>query len=182
MARIRIYEDEADGDEFPRRCVLCGRETTERVVNTFSWVPGWVNILILAGLAPWLILTMILRKSMSIALPVCFKHRHHWRNRRMYVWLGLVLWLVYAAGLLAISGELSANLRFAGIGVLVFGVLAWLLGGLIYTNSGIQPGEITDRWAELIRVNAEFADEWQEIKPPPAPRHRRVIDQSWEDD
>ena len=100
----------------------------------------------------------------------------------MYVWLGLVLWLVYAAGLLAISGELSANLRFAGIGVLVFGVLAWLLGGLIYTNSGIQPGEITDRWAELIRVNAEFADEWQEIKPPPAPRHRRVIDQSWEDD
>jgi len=182
MARILIYRDETDGDYFPHRCVCCGVETERQVKNTFTWMPAWVNILILAGLMPWLIVALVMRKSMRISLPICDRHRGHWRARRMYVWLGLLLWIAYTITLSMLFKQLPEDFANAGIVILIFGVLIWLMLGMVYTNSGISAREITDKWAELGKVNDLFAKEWDATKPPPLPRRKRRYEERYEDD
>jgi hypothetical protein len=172
MAKIRVYDDEADGEEFPRLCVRCGADAEDDVANTFAWVPSWTGILIFVGLAPWLIVTLIMRKSMRITLPVCDRHRGHWRNRRLYVWLGLPVWMAYGIGLVVAFQHLPADVVNIGLGVLIFGGLLGLFVGVIYTQSGIRAREIADHWTELVRVDPQFADEWAALKPPPKPRRR----------
>ena len=96
MARIRVYRDETDGELFPEMCIRCGAAADADVdldVN-FAWMPGWVHLFIFMGLLPWLIAALILRKTMRVTLPVCQRHRSHWRNRRLYIGLGFLFAVV----------------------------------------------------------------------------------------
>jgi hypothetical protein len=173
MAKIRVYRDEAGGDEFPRLCVRCGEGADGDSTQNFSWVPEWVPILILGGLLPWLLVAMILKKSMRVTLPVCRRHRRHWLRRTLYIWLGLLGWVV--AGVLAVVllPQLPQDAVPVVLGVLVFGGLLWLIVGVVYTNSGIKPRQITDRWIELKGISPVFAEAWDEARPPVAPVVRR---------
>ena len=151
----------------------CGAEAEGDASNKFVWVPGWVGLLILVGVGPWVIVMLILCKSMRITLPVCNQHRGHWRNRRLYILLGLPFWVLYGIGLAVIANHIPADVVNIGLVVLIFGGLLWLIIGVVYSQSGIQPREITDRWIELVKVDPQFADEWAAVKPPPEPRRRR---------
>jgi hypothetical protein len=174
MARIRVYRDETDGGEFPRHCARCGSEADTDRAHTFSWVPEWVLIIILGGLLPWLIVTAILRKTMRVTLPLCHRHRNHWLNRQLFLWLGLLWWIGYAIALGVTAKELPKDALNAGLAVLIFGGLLWLLVGLFYVNSGIKAKKISDRWIDLVGIDPEFAREWEASLPPPvAPVVRR---------
>lgn len=178
MAKIRVYRDEADGAEFPRLCVRCGADADLDRRNTFSWMPGWVNVLILAGLAPWLIVVALMRKTMRVTLPVCHRHRNHWLNRRLYVGLGLFLWVVAAVAAAVMADKILRDAAPAVVGFFVFGGLAWLIGGLVLVHGAVKAGEITDRWIELVKVDRGFADAWEEVHPPrPRRRPRRRYDE-----
>ncbi|HJZ59452.1 MAG TPA: hypothetical protein VKE74_31195 [Gemmataceae bacterium] len=173
MATIRIYDDETDGELFPRMCLRCGADADHDVSQTFAWMPPWVHILILAGLAPWLIVCLILRKSMRVRVPMCERHRNHWRNRKLLIWLGLLFWvLVGVAGVVLLDrmDRDSANMVLA---VGLFGGLFWLVLALILVNQSIRAGEITDRWIELVHVHRDFRDTWNEVQPKPVPVVRR---------
>jgi len=178
MSKIRVYYDERKGENFPPACVRCGRESVSTVRQKFSWVPPWVLVIILAGLLPWLIVTLILRKSMPVTLPVCSRHLGHWRNRTLFVWLGLFFWIVYSITLAAEWSDLPKDGASAALGILIFGGLIWLIAAAIYSNSAIRPARITDDYVELVGVDKTFAKAWDELADEePKPKKRRRLDE-----
>jgi|SRR5579883_220829 len=163
MARIRVYRHEADGEDFPRICMRCGQPAECDVPQTFAWMPAWVHVFILMGLLPWLLAALITRKTMRIVAPMCFQHAGHWRNRKLYVWLGLLFWIAYFIGLVAYGDALPERARGPMILVGIFGGLAWLISAAIYANGAIKAAEIRDKGMELENVHKDFAREWNEM-------------------
>ena len=163
MAKIRVYRREAGGKYFPRVCMKCGREADCDVPNTFTWMPSWVPFLILLGLAPWLIVALVTRRTMRVAAPMCRGHAWHWRNRTLYVWLGLVFWVGYFVALFAFGDRLPEDAKTPAVLAGIFGGLFWLVTAAVYSNSAIKASLINDRGAELVNVNRDFADEWNSM-------------------
>jgi hypothetical protein len=160
MAKIRIYRHEADGEDFPRLCMCCGQPAECDVPQTFAWMPGWVHILILFGLAPWLIVALITRKTMRIVAPMCTQHAGHWHVRKLYVWLGLLFWIVYGFALIIFGDELPESAQGPMILGGILGGLIWLISAAIFANGAIKAAEIRDRGMELVNVHRDFADAW----------------------
>ncbi|MBP3957344.1 hypothetical protein J8F10_19030 [Gemmata sp. G18] len=162
MARIRIFRDEAHGEYFPRLCMRCGRPADHDVPQTFAWMPVWVTFLILLGLGPWIIMALVMRRTMRVVAPMCGKHRGHWRARKLFVWLGLLWWIAVAVAL----GVFWDALPKAATGPLfigaLFGALIWVIVGMLLANGAIKALEIRDRGIELGNVNKVFAEAWRE--------------------
>jgi hypothetical protein len=174
MAKVRFYDEETDREHFPGLCLRCGAGTDRLQDQRFAWNPGWAHIFILAGALPWLIAVLLTRKTMRVAVPMCDRHRNHWRNQKLYIWLGLLGLIALGIVAAATFDELPKEVAYVGIGVLIFGSLGWLIGGLVLASRAIRAGEITAEWIELIHVDRAFAEEWREVAPPePEPRRRR---------
>ncbi|MCI0699798.1 MAG: hypothetical protein L0241_01765 [Planctomycetia bacterium] len=163
MATIRVYKDEAHGDLFPRVCMRCGQLANHDVPQNFAWMPPWVHILLFAGLAPWLIVALILRKTMRVTAPMCDRHRGHWRIRKLYIGLGLLFWIALAIGLIAFSDQLPEDAVMPAFAFGIFGSLFWLVVGLFLVNGSIRATEITENRIELSNVHKAFAQAWREI-------------------
>ena len=163
MAKIRVYRREAGGKYFPRVCMKCGREADRDVPNTFTWVPSWVHVLILLGLAPWLIVALVMRKSMAVVVPMCDRHAGHWRVRKLYMWLGLLFWVVYAVGFVVLENRVPEAARTPLALAGIIGSLVWLVSMAIFMYSAIRANTITDDWADLVGVDKEFAREWNSM-------------------
>jgi hypothetical protein len=174
MATIRVYRDETGGEEFPPLCVRCGEGAVTTTRQTFAWMPGWVHLLIFAGWLPWLVVCLVLRKKMAVTLPVCDRHRNHWRSRKLYIWLGLLWWIAAGVATALLIDQVPKDVQPGVFGVLVFGGLGWLVGGLILVNASVKAAEITDRWIELTGVSKGFAGAWRAVRPPTAPVVRRA--------
>jgi hypothetical protein len=136
-------------------------------------MPGWVNLLIFLGCLPWLIVVLVTRKTMAVRLPVCDRHRNHWLVRKLFIWLGLVFWIVAGLGLAVLDRHLDNAVVYPAATVLAGGILMWLVAGLILANGGVRAGEITNDWIDLVGVDRSFADAWKETHPDPEPRRRR---------
>jgi hypothetical protein len=87
-----------DGD-VPDVCMKCGRKAYDRVQKTFLWMPGWVYVLILAGLLIFAIVALCVRERRTTSLPLCEEHKNHWYWRNL--WAGLSFLLVVALSFLA---------------------------------------------------------------------------------
>ena len=162
MARIRIYKNEADGEYFPRLCMRCGQPADCDVPQTFAWMPAWVHVLLFVGLAPWLIVALVTRKTMRIVAPMCEAHRGHWRVRKLYIWLGVLFWIGVVVALVVIWDQLPKEATNVAVMCVMFGGLIWLIIGLVLANGAIKASDIRDRGMELVNVHKEFADEWKE--------------------
>jgi hypothetical protein len=46
MAKIRVYRDELDGEQFPSLCMRCGADVERMVPVRFAWMPGWAHLFI----------------------------------------------------------------------------------------------------------------------------------------
>lgn len=159
MAKVRITRREAEQGLLPPVCALTGESTEDVKRKTFLWQPGWISVLILAGLLPYLIVAMLLRKSMTVNLPLVRAKHGHWAWRM-------------AVGLLLILGSLGAF--FGGVamnmqrdtetvgGYLMLGGLAGFVLSLIVVavlnQLGIRPTEITDNDITLAGVHQNFVD------------------------
>jgi hypothetical protein len=163
MARIRVYRSEADGESFPRMCMRCGRPAECDVPQTFAWMPGWVHIFILVGLLPWLIVALIMRKTMHVVAPMCRQHAGHWRVRRLYIWLGLLFFIATFIAIVAVGDRVPENVKNPIIFAALMGGLVWLVSGLIFVNGAIKASEIRDRGMDLVNVNRDFADVWNDM-------------------
>ncbi len=161
MSLIRVYHRETDGESFPPLCMRCGADSDRMVSQTFSWMSGWVHVLLLVGLLPWLIGALITRKTARMTLPLCARHVNHWLYRTLYVFLGLFFWIAMAVLLIAFSKEIPDQLREPAIAACVFGALFWLIGGLILTTSAIRAAVINDFGVKLTNVNKDFAKAWE---------------------
>jgi hypothetical protein len=162
MARIRVYRNEADGEDFPRLCMKCGQPAECYVPQTFAWMPGWVHIFILFGLLPWLILALVMRKTMRIVAPMCHQHAGHWSVRKLYVWLGLLFWIAFAVALVAFGDALPEDMTGPAILGGIVGALVWLISAALFLNNAIKPVDIREKGMELVHVHPNFADEWND--------------------
>jgi hypothetical protein len=163
MASIRLADYEVEPEGLPQVCICCGQPADGDTRVNFAWYPGWVNILILAGLLPWALVAMILTKRMRTHLPTCQRHRGHWFNRKLFVWGGVLFFMAIGVACIVILAtanqqrgldDLAGYICAAG----VIGGLIWLIAALIYNSSGVRPTEITDRDIVLTKVSPDFID------------------------
>jgi hypothetical protein len=164
MARIRVYRNEADGEDFPRVCMRCGEPAECDVSQTFAWVPGWVHVCILLGLGPWLILVLVMRKTMRIVAPMCLEHAGHWRVRKLYAWLGLLFWIAVFVGIVVAADEIPERVMAPIILACLLGGLVWLISALVLMNNAIKAVEIRDRCMDLANVDRDFAEVWNDME------------------
>jgi hypothetical protein len=161
LAIIEIRNREASGESFPPLCARCGADSERSVRQTFSWMPSWVNLLIFIGLLPWLIVCLVTRKSIRVGMPMCSRHVHHWRNRSLFVWLGLLFWTVLVIVFAVVYQDIPADAVSPIVAACILGALTWLMIALILQTKAIRAAEITSYGAEIANVNKQFAEAWR---------------------
>ena len=143
---VLIHEE----DRLPGLCMCCGKPSTDRYIHGFSWSP-WRG----SGLIGALVL-IATTQSVSIAMPLCEQHQPYWRNRRLLLFIAimlpLALWLLPL--FLAISAMTMTT--FAVNGGCAFLLLVCLL--LLAEKTVIRAAEINDHVVLLKGVNEQFAE------------------------
>jgi hypothetical protein len=160
MPNVKLTDFECRKNLLPDVCMFCGRRAVDRKKRTFAWHPPWVWILILVGVLIAAIVAMILTKRMTVRVPVCNEHEGFWRRRNLVVGLSLVAVVVVEVVFIAVAASQpqGQNNDWGGLacggGAVLF--LGWLVLVAIYSQRGLRPTEITDRFIRLTGVNQEF--------------------------
>jgi hypothetical protein len=186
MARVylRCYSGR-EIDDLPPVCMACGAPATVRMSKQFSWQPTWVPVLILAGLLPYLIVSLVLTKRQRVATPFCDRHANYW-------WLFPTLLALSGFGIFGVGGIIFIAILNLGPngprnndmlpGLVCFGTVGvffvWLIVVSVINQMRIRPNEITDRHIELAKVSDAFADAVEEE----AMRERREFGREFDDE
>lgn len=161
MAKIRLSRREAERGLLPRVCALTGVPTDDVKVKQFWWMPGWVYVTLLAGLLPYVIIALIVRKSMTVELPLIRGKHAHWLVRQLFAVLGVLSTLA----LFFVGVVLSTDTRNGGqnesLGLILMagggiGFLVVLFGAIVFNATAIRPVEITDGHITLAGVHEDF--------------------------
>lgn len=161
----------------------CGTETSHRVTRTFNWVPPWIGITILAGLLIYFILAAVLRKTYTVAVPLCEDHKRHWTNRTVLTLVSLVVLVLGSIGLGVLAGNLGPAADDVGpviVFVIIGGFVAWLVLVIVANSTAIRPEEITDDGIRLTGVCMEFSDAYREMEDREREARREARDH-WDD-
>lgn len=171
MATVKLDLDRLRTKDLPDCCMRCGADAELRVEKRFSWHPPWVFALILCALLPYIIVAMILRKSVNVPVPLCQRHRGHWTTRDLVIWVGFGLIAVLFGVTVKIARILEDQFpkgapsgswgAFVFMGVLILGVL-WLIIAMILQARTIKPTLIDEDDIELTNVSSEFVEALKE--------------------
>jgi hypothetical protein len=154
MTCVVIRRSEAS--ELPNVCVSCGKHACTNQSEKYTWNPSWVVLFFFMGLLPWIILSSVTRRSITLAMPLCEHHSNRGTRALMVVLGGVVL-----AGAMAGAGyfiqetehELGVQLMFGAIGLfVVVGITAIFL-----SDNQIRVKAIDDRCVVLEGVSEDFA-------------------------
>jgi hypothetical protein len=162
MPNVKLTDFECRKNLLPGVCMFCGRKAVDRKKRTFAWHPPWVWVLILVGILVAAIVAMILTKRMTVRVPVCNEHEGFWRRRNLVVGLSFLAIVVVEVAFIAVATSMphGQNNDMGGLvcggGAVLF--LGWLVVAAIYSQRGIRPTEITDRFVRLTGVNQKFID------------------------
>ena len=75
MAKVYLRSDYGhEIVDLPPVCMACGAPATVRKRKLFSWQPQWVPVLILVGLLPYIIVSLVLTKRQRVETPLCERH------------------------------------------------------------------------------------------------------------
>jgi len=154
MAKVTLYDPEDLEYELPGVCMVCGHDATTYKARKFAWNPGWVYILLLAGLLPFIIVALLMTKRMTVDVPLCGRHRHHWLARQGLVlgsFFGLIA-LLFLVGALAPPRDVGV---WIGL-VMLFGFIGWLVLAIVVNLGMIRPTQITEDMITLQSVSDEF--------------------------
>lgn len=167
MSSVWIERPCTDPEDLPDVCMRCGAETTQRVSKRFSWLPGWVYILVVVSWPIFLIVALISRKRCRVLAPLCHEHKNHWRGRTLLIVGLLVLCLGVSTALTVATAELlppGNELRdMAPLSFLV-SLLGWLVVTALVSSSAIRPLEISDRGVKLTGVCEDFVEAYEELQ------------------
>ena len=161
MATVRITRYEVQNNLLPQVCVVTGEPTTDIKRRTFRWTPPWVGILILGGLLPYLIVAMILRKDITVDVPIVPGKKGHWLWRQLFALFGVLGCIGLVVVGIALSNEPGGRNQGPDIGLYTalaagVGLLFVLIVALILQNTSVRPKEITDRDITLAGVHENF--------------------------
>lgn len=174
MARVTITREELEDGLLPPVCALTGAPTDDVKKKTFMWQPGWVSVLILAGLLPYLIVSLMMRKQMRVELPMVRDRHGHWIWRVLVGLSGVTIGFsaIIGGGLLAEnrgSESVGGVLALVGVSVVLVSLIVWL----VLNNNSIRPAEITDRDITLVGVHQGFVDALENDRDADEERYER---------
>ena len=162
MATIRITRYEVRKNLLPSVCMVTGEPTGDSKMHTFRWTPPWVGVLILGGLLPYLIVAMILRKQISIDVPLAARKRGHWFVRQAFGLVGVLGCIALGiAGIIMSADADNARNQGADFGLILsavagVGLVVVIIVALVLQSTCVRPKEITDRDITLAGVHENF--------------------------
>ncbi len=157
MATITLTRREAERGDLPPVCALTGEPTGDVKERAFVWQPPWVYALIPLALLPCLIVSLIIRKTMTLRLPLVRRKHFHWGWRMMLAAVGIVA----SAGAFIVGGALVSDYERGTLGgwLMIGGLVGFVLSLVllaVLAVTGIHPKRITDREIVLAGVHDNF--------------------------
>ena len=139
------------GYPLPGRCVVCNRDTNFRWHKTYSWVPGWVHILVF-WLLIYLIVYLSIRKQADVAVPLCQEHEES-RKRNT-----TLAWVLCAGGVLLMFGCIAAADHPSVLTTILLLGFASIVAGAVFSMKGtvLRPVKIDNTYVWLKKVNPEY--------------------------
>ena len=190
MAKVRITREEIERGLLPKVCALTGEPTDDTKRHGFLWQPAWVGVLFLAGLLPYVIVSLVLRKTMTVDVPLVREKHGHWLWRVLVGWGGILFFLALLVAGLVVGGRSD---RFDGGGggvggvqatvggvmfaVGIIGFLAALITAVVLNNYAIRAAEITDRSITLLGVHRHFRDALEDDRDREEEKYRKERDE-----
>jgi hypothetical protein len=139
--------------DLPAVCCVCGSGATRARPETFHWTPPWVFALVFFGVVPWVFAAMLVRRTATLALPVCDRHA----RRSRLAWKVLAAGLLLAVGAGFASDLVPENRRTDVIMSAVLFGLFTLVVAVGLSDDRVRPKHIDDRNVTLDRVSDAFA-------------------------
>lgn len=128
----------------PERCVRCNEPSEGRPLRRqLAWHPAWVFLLVLVSPVIYIIVALIVRKTMTVHAGLCGRHRST-RRRAL-----AVAWLVGLAGVAVLVAAFTVfDEPVVALGIL--GGFALIIGGAgigIYYGGVLSPKRIDSQYA-----------------------------------
>jgi hypothetical protein len=165
MARVELRgQAEQVRDQLPRVCACCGDTATGWKEKKFVWFPAWTYLLLPIGVAPYLVVMIVLRKFMNVRLPVCERHCYPW-FWQYFTLAGFMVYLLVLPWFLIVLAAATEKTHGRGNPLGVVLLLGWFVGLLVMPfvvwfvrRRHIHPVVITQDSIILGGVSEEFAD------------------------
>jgi hypothetical protein len=169
MASLNLFgRDRIVTDRLPAVCICCGEPATSLKEKRFGWYPRWLIVLLPLAWLPILIVIMLLRKTMTVRIPLCDEHRNLW------FWFEVCRWAVIAGFVLGLFGLFAVMIALENLGLrqdlgglfcvmlgsLVGGFLVLVIGLYVWGRRLVYVEEITDSSIRLGGVCEEFIDQY----------------------
>jgi hypothetical protein len=174
MARVTISREEAEDGLLPRVCALTGVRTDDVKRKTFLWQPGWVTLIALVAIPAYIIVSLIVRKTMVVHLPLVRAKHGHW------VWRQVVGVLALFAGVAVMIGSGAMAENPATQPYILWGLLAGVVlfvGAIVLfavlNHLAVRPAVITDDDITLVNVHQNFADALEDDREADEERYER---------
>jgi hypothetical protein len=141
----------------PPMCVKCGAPADGKsVVKTFYWHNPVFYLTILLGLLIYVIIAVVVRKSIKVSVPLCARHA---QRRSIAVTLAWVLPLIGIADIFILSqfnvdGGIIALLT---MGLIVAGIVIWAV-----VANPIRPAMIDNTRGEFTGACVRFLEQFPE--------------------
>jgi hypothetical protein len=158
---MRLYRDEVDF--LPELCVCCGEPATTAVAKSYPTkikkqpsggeVGVAILVLVLTVGHVWLASGEEAGTPWQVALPVCERHRTHWRNRSLLIFGGFGVLLVLLAIVLTQLDDPGMIGVFLGV---LGGVLAWAVASVVIHETSLKPAEANEHCLVLRPVAEPF--------------------------
>jgi hypothetical protein len=176
MSVVQFNRQRVRKQDMPPLCLRCGAAATVTVDKTFSKSQGWTTLLWFVGGPPAVFLgALIFRNRLQVPVPMCDRHRNHFRWQTRLFWGGLAAsTIVFAMGL-ALLSVMPANREawaMAPFGTF-FGL--WLLAYMVSSFTGITAATVDDNEAVVVGVSPRFVSAYPmlpdtdpDVEPAPA--------------
>jgi hypothetical protein len=181
MASIDLHLHEVEEGWMPAVCARCGDAAQCTGARTIVWSPWWMPLVVIV--TGFLILVPFVRvllfgaldsgRRVTMHLPFCERHRHHWRWRFwllaavLLAALGLVAGGITLASLSArldpanevdILGLSIAAVGVAAAGIGVLGVVGWRILAAILWSTAIRISNVSGTALTMRGVDKVFSD------------------------
>ncbi len=145
----------------PKVCFKTGQAATETLVKKFTWVPPWLFLTILASPIIYIILFYIMRKQMTVTLPMSQQYASkRKRNITIANTLLVVFLIVTIAGIYLSVTDRRINDTMSAIyvGSIFVGFIAMLISAIAASVAGVtlKPTKIDDQWGWFNGAHPEF--------------------------
>jgi hypothetical protein len=185
MAQIRLKTNECARGYLPLVCVRCGQLADDSKPFKFSRIPIWMYVLfflcgipcvitaiavhpaVLASSLLWLAGVILLRRAVTVDLPVCPRHRRGVGLRAFGLFILIPLIVVLIVAVVGVPIIMSRQrVALDGFGFCLLPVILVILIGLValVNRGGIRVTSITDSGVTLKGVHSHFADVVRELR------------------